>query len=239
MSSNILLVEDDPALSFLVGDRLKLEGYLVSAVPDGERALRLVQVEEFDAVLLDVMLPGRSGFDICRELRGLAITLPILMLTARGDVTDRVTGLKLGADDYLPKPFEISELLARVEALLRRARTAGRPAGAGSFQFADVSVDFDRQRVTRGGETVELSNKEFRLLRYLLQNRGRTVSREELLRQVWGYRMLPYTRTVDFHVSQLRKKLEADAQKPAYFFTVRGAGYCFSDTGLLTGRESS
>lgn len=227
MSPNILLVEDDPALSFLIGDRLQLEGYVISAVPDGEQALTILQAEEFDAVLLDVMLPGRSGFDVCRELRSLDITLPILMLTARGDVTDRVTGLKLGADDYLPKPFEISELLARVEALLRRARIPGRRPGPSSFQFSNVSVDFVRQRATRAGERIELSNKEFHLLRYLIQNQGRIVSRDELLEQVWGYRMLPYTRTVDFHISQLRKKLEPDPQRPAYFLTVRGAGYCF------------
>jgi DNA-binding response OmpR family regulator len=232
MTSNILLVEDDPALSFLIGDRLQMEGYNVSAVPDGEQALAVLQAEDFDAVLLDVMLPGRSGFDICRELRSLAITLPILMLTARGEVTDRVTGLKLGADDYLAKPFEISELLARVEAMLRRARMPHRRGGPNTFQFSDVSVDFGRQRVTRGSERVELSNKEFQLLRHLIQNQGRIVSRDELLNRVWGYRALPYTRTVDFHVSQLRKKLEEDPQRPVYFLTVRGAGYCFTESGF-------
>jgi len=238
MNSSILLVEDDAALSFLIGDRLQQEGYSVSAATDGERALELVQDGDFDALLLDVMLPGRSGFDVCRELRSMAITLPILMLTARGEVTDRVTGLKLGADDYLAKPFEISELLARVEALLRRSRMPARQGRPNSFRFSNVMVDFARQRVTRGKERVELSNKEFQLLRHLIQNQGRVVSRDELLSRVWGYHALPYTRTVDFHVAQLRKKLEEDPQRPAFFQTVRGAGYCFTE-GEFTVPESS
>jgi DNA-binding response OmpR family regulator len=238
VSSSILLVEDDSALSFLIGDRLHQEGYSVSAVPDGEQALEVLQLDDFDAVLLDVMLPGRSGFDVCRELRSLSITLPILMLTARGEVTDRVTGLKLGADDYLAKPFEIAELLARLEALLRRSRMPPRHSRPNSFQFADVSVDFVRQRVRRGNARVELSNKEFQLLRHLVQNEGRVVSRDELLTRVWGYQALPYTRTVDFHMAQLRKKLENDPQRPVHFQTVRGAGYCFTE-GEITEPESS
>ncbi len=195
----------------------------------------MLRSDDFDALLLDVMLPGRSGFDVCRELRSLSITLPILMLTARGEVTDRVTGLKLGADDYLAKPFEISELLARIEALLRRSRMLPRQAHPNFFHFANVSVDFARQRVNRAGERIELSNKEFQLLRHLIHNQGRVVSRDELLSRVWGYQALPYTRTVDFHMAQLRKKLENDPQRPIYFQTVRGAGYCFS---ALETRES-
>jgi DNA-binding response OmpR family regulator len=238
VSSSILLVEDDPALSYLIEDRLQQEGYGVSAVPDGEQALEILRSDDYDALLLDVMLPGRSGFDVCRELRSLSATLPILMLTARGEVTDRVTGLKLGADDYLAKPFEISELLARVEALLRRSRMPPRQSRPHLFHFSNVSVDFARQRVNRAGERVELSNKEFQLLRHLIQNQGRVVSRDELLSRVWGYQALPYTRTVDFHMAQLRKKLENDPQRPVHFQTVRGAGYCFSEKEL-TGLESS
>ncbi len=174
---------------------------------DGNTAVSRATGEPFDVIVLDVMLPGRDGFDVARTLRHQGIQTPILMLTARGEVVDRVVGLKLGADDYLTKPFEMIELLARLEALLRRA-----PASAGvsleRYQFGDVVVDVRKAEVTRNGVALDLSAKEFHLLRYFIEHRGATLSREELLHQVWGYQSTPSTRTVDVHVAWLRQKLE-------------------------------
>jgi two-component system alkaline phosphatase synthesis response regulator PhoP len=172
------------------------------------------------------MLPGRSGFDICRELRHRDIDLPILMLTARGGVDDRVTGLKLGADDYLAKPFEVSELLARIEALLRRAK-ATRKLADSVFCFEDLTVDFRRKEVTRRGQAIELSAREFQLLSYLIAHREAAISREELLDKVWGYQSIPNTRTVDVHVAQLRQKIEDNPKEARYIVTVYGCGYKF------------
>jgi two-component system alkaline phosphatase synthesis response regulator PhoP len=173
------------------------------------------------------MLPGRDGFDVARTLRQQGIQTPILMLTARGEVVDRVVGLKLGADDYLTKPFEMIELLARLEALLRRA-----PASAGvsleRYQFGDVVVDVRKAEVTRNGTALDLSAKEFHLLRYFIEHRGATLSREELLHQVWGYQATPSTRTVDVHVAWLRQKLEPNSRVPQFILTVHGLGYKFA-----------
>jgi two-component system alkaline phosphatase synthesis response regulator PhoP len=230
----LLLVEDEPGLQLTLSDRLIAEGYHVETAPDGETGLARATAGGFDLIVLDVMLPKRDGFDVCRTLRQRGITTPILMLTARGQVVDRVVGLKLGADDYLTKPFEAIELLARVEALLRRsAATAAANGGAGTggtarYTFGDVIVDVRKAEVIKGGSVVELSAKEFQLLRYFLEHRGATISRDELLHEVWGYEHMPSTRTVDVHVAWLRQKLEANPKVPQTIVTVHGLGYKFT-----------
>ncbi len=226
-SARVLLVEDEPGLQLALSDRLASEGYHVETAGDGDTAIRRATGEPFDLIVLDVMLPGRDGFDVARTLRHSGIQTPILMLTARGEIVDRVVGLKLGADDYLTKPFEMIELLARLEALLRRA-----PASAGvsleRYQFGDVQVDVRKAEVTRNGSAVELSAKEFHLLRYFIEHRGATISREELLHQVWGYHSTPSTRTVDVHVAGLRQKLEPNTRVPQFILTEHGLGYKFA-----------
>ncbi len=233
-AGRLLLVEDEPGLQLTLTDRLVSEGYEVDTAGDGDTGLALATAGRFDLVVLDVMLPKRDGFDVCRTLRQRGITTPILMLTARGQVVDRVVGLKLGADDYLIKPFEALELLARIEALLRRAGqtpAAEAPAGsAGSaiYTFGDVVVDVRKAEVTREGEPVDLSAKEFQLLRYFLEHRRATLSRDELLHEVWGYDYTPSTRTVDVHVAWLRQKFEVNPKVPQIIQTVHGLGYKFT-----------
>ena len=226
MTKRILLVEDEAGLVLTLCDRLAAEGYLVDSVGEGGAALERARAEPFDLVILDVMLPGMNGFDVCRELRKGGSETPILFLTARGEVTDKVVGLKLGGDDYLTKPFDMQELTARVEALLRRA-----PVAEGSaverYRFGDVEVDFRKAEVRRGGEPVELSALEFKLLQYFIEHRGATLSRDELLNRVWGYDAMPYSRTVDVHVSGLRQKIEPNPSKPRYIATVHRLGYKF------------
>ena len=207
-------------------DRLIAEGYDVETATDGETGLARGSAESFALIILDVMLPGRDGFDVCRTSASAASRRPILMLTARGQVVDRVVGLKLGADDYLTKPFEMAELLARLEALLRRAPRAAAPPGD-SYQFGDVKVDFRKAEVTRAGQALELSAREFKLLRYFIEHRGATLSRDELLNEVWGYNAMPNTRTVDVHVAWLRQKMEPNPRRPQYILTVHGLGYKF------------
>jgi two-component system, OmpR family, alkaline phosphatase synthesis response regulator PhoP len=223
----ILLVEDEPGLVMTLTDRLTAEGYSVDSAADAKSALAAGARGGYAAILLDVMLPGGSGFDVCRNLREQGIQTPILMLTARGQVVDRVVGLKLGADDYLVKPFEMAELLARIEALLRRAGP-NRGAIADAFRFGDVAVDFRRAEVTRGEKVLELSAREFKLLRYFIEHRGAALTRDELLNEVWGYHAMPSTRTVDVHVAWLRQKVEENPRHPQYILTVHGLGYKFA-----------
>ena len=223
-SRRVLLVEDEASLVLALTDRLEAEGYLVTAVGDGDIALATASSGAFDLVILDGMLPGRDGYDVCRTLRRRGVTTPILMLSARGQVVDRVVGLQLGADDYLTKPFDVSELLARMEALLRRAA----PAGLHMYTFGDVTVNARAAEVTRGGTVVQLTAREFQLLTYLIDHRGATLSRDELLDAVWGYNSSVMTRTVDVHVGILRQKLEDHPRKPRYILTVHGLGYKFA-----------
>jgi two-component system alkaline phosphatase synthesis response regulator PhoP len=225
MSRRILLVEDEPGLVMTLTDRLVGEGYAVEHASDGEAGLGRALREPWDLMILDLMLPGQSGFDICRDVRQARIHTPILILTARGQTVDKVVGLKLGADDYLTKPFEMAELLARIEALLRRVPQAQRSAEA--YQFGSIKVDFRRAEVYRGGKVIDLSAREFQLLRYFVQNRGSTLSRDELLNEVWGYQATPATRTVDVHVAWLRQKLEDNPRRPNYIITIHGLGYKF------------
>jgi two-component system alkaline phosphatase synthesis response regulator PhoP len=226
MSRRILLVEDEPGLVLTLSDRLASEGYHVESERDGESGFERAANEAFDLVILDVMLPHKNGFDICRDLRRRSINTPVLMLTARGQVVDKVVGLKLGADDYLTKPFEMMELLARVEALLRRI-PATPDSQIEAYQFGPVKIDFRRAEIEREGEKIDLSAKEFQLLRYFIEHRGATLSRDELLNEVWGYDAMPATRTVDVHVAWLRQKLEPNPRHPQYILTVHGMGYKF------------
>jgi two-component system, OmpR family, alkaline phosphatase synthesis response regulator PhoP len=225
----LLLVEDEPGLVMTLTDRLTSEGYDVESAMDAHRALDMASSGSFDAILLDVMLPGGNGFDICRTMRQRGIQAPVLMLTARSQVVDKVVGLKLGADDYLVKPFEMAELLARIEALLRRSNTSFTPpaANADAFRFGNVSIDFRRAEVTKGGQLLELSAREFKLLRYFIEHPGAALTRDELLNEVWGYNAMPSTRTVDVHVAWLRQKLEDNPRHPEHIHTVHGLGYKF------------
>src|SRR5450755_1502883 len=223
MDRRILLVEDEPGLVMTLGDRLRGEGHRVESALDGQTGLEMASGGGFDLIVLDVMLPRKNGMDVCRDLRQRGVATPILMLTARGQTVDKVVGLKIGADDYMTKPFEMMELLARVEALLRRA-PAFSPAGD-VFQFGPLRVDLRRTEVMRHGKPVTLSAKEFQLLRYLVANRGTTVSRETLLSEVWGYGGVTSSRTVDVHIAWLRQKLEEDPRQPQWILTVHGLGY--------------
>jgi len=226
MNSRILLVEDEPGLVMTISDLLAAEGYEVHAASDGEAALAKAAGREFDLVILDIMLPKKTGLDVCRELRQRGIDSAILMLTAKNQIVDRVVGLKLGADDYLAKPFDPAELLARVEALLRRVRRDKRIA-VRSFRFSDVEVDFERLEVLKGGQSISLAAKELQLLRYLVNHRDRVVPREEILQMVWEYDRDVSSRTVDVHVAWLRQKLD-NPQNPKHIQTVRGKGYRFT-----------
>ena len=227
MNARILLVEDEPGLVLTLSDLLAAEGYEVESATDGRTGAARAGSEPFDLVILDVMLPGKSGFDVCRELRQSGRDCAILMLTAKSQVTDRVVGLKLGADDYLTKPFEPPELLARIEALLRRVHRE-KPTPVVQFQFGNVEVDFERGEVRKLGVPVSLAGKELHLLRYLVDHRGKVVSREELLEAVWEYQPGVSSRTIDVHVAWLRQKLEDSPQRPRHIHTVRGVGYRFA-----------
>jgi two-component system alkaline phosphatase synthesis response regulator PhoP len=227
----LLLVEDEPGLVMTMTDRLVAEGYDVESATDAPSALAAASQGRFDLILLDVMLPGGSGLDVCRMLRQRAVHTPILMVTARGQVSDRVVGLKLGADDYLVKPFEMVELLARVEALLRRGTPAPAAPSPGQelLRFGDVAVDVRKAEVTKAGRRLDLSAREFKLLCYFLEHRGAVLSRDELLNEVWGYHAMPSTRTVDVHVAWLRQKVEDNPRRPVHVLTVHGLGYKFAE----------
>jgi two-component system, OmpR family, alkaline phosphatase synthesis response regulator PhoP len=222
----ILLVEDEPSLVLTLSDRLMAEGYRVETAGDGEEALTRAEAGGFDLIILDVLLPRKNGFDVCRDLRQRGQDTPILMLTARSQVVDRVVGLKLGADDYLTKPFEVIELLARVEALLRRGRSP-LAASTEAYSFGNVQVDFRRAEVRRDGQPLSLSALELRLLRHFIENRGLVLTRDELLDRVWGYDASAVTRTVDVHVASLRQKIEPNPSRPQHIVTVHRLGYKF------------
>jgi len=223
----ILLVEDEPGLSMSLSDRLAHEGYAVETAEDGELGLKKATREAFDLVLLDLMLPKKSGFEVLREMRRRGVETPTLVLTARGQLLDKVLGFKLGADDYLVKPFEPEELLARIEARLRRSTEAPLSVAPESYRFGSVHADFRKTEVRKEGEPVELSAMELMLLRYFVAHRGQTLSREELLKAVWGYDHPPTTRTVDVHVASLRRKLERNPRHPEFILTIHRLGYKF------------
>src|ERR1039457_6331922 len=227
MSSRVLLVEDEPGLVLTLTDLLEAEGYVVESAVDGPSGLAKASGGLFDLVILDVMLPGKNGLDVCRELRQRGKDVAVLMLTAKSQLFDRVVGLKLGADDYLTKPFEPPELLARVEALLRRVKKE-KLTSVTRFQFGTVDIDFERGEVHKDGVALNLAAKELDLLRYLIDRRGNVVSRDELLEAVWEYQPGVSSRTIDVHVAWLRQKLEDNAQNPRHIHTVRGVGYRFA-----------
>jgi two-component system alkaline phosphatase synthesis response regulator PhoP len=222
----LLLIEDEPGLVLTLRDRLTREGYAVEISTDGESGLERASREVFDLILLDVMLPRMNGFDVLRELRKRGTETPVIMVTAKGQVVDKVVGLKLGADDYVTKPFEMVELLARIEAKLRRAPAVSHPSEG--YQFDDVRVDFRRAEVSKEGAPLELSAREFQLLKYFIEHRGATLTRDELLNEVWGYNSMPSTRTVDVHVAWLRQKIEPNPRHPQYILTIHGMGYKFA-----------
>lgn len=224
MNESILVVDDEAALRTTLGDRLQAEGYVVDTAADGNEAFEKASNEPYDLILLDVMLPRRSGLDVCRDLRTAGIAVPILMLTVRNETIDKVVGLKLGADDYVTKPFESAELLARVEVLLRRVPVR---SGQGFYEFGSIRVDVRQGQVTKNDKPVYLTSREFHLLRYLIERSGSTVPRDELLKSVWGYSADIFTRTVDTHIFSLRKKLEDSPKLPELIVTVMGVGYKF------------
>lgn len=223
MKPHVLIVEDEEAIALGLRDRLARAGFETTLAADGQTAFDLASGGSFDLILLDLQLPNKSGLDVCRDLRQLGITTPILMLTAFGEISDKVAGLKLGADDYLAKPFDFAELLARVEALLRRAR----PQGPRQLEFGSIRMDLTGAAVYKDGVTVALTAREFQLLRYLAERPGQMIGRDQLLAEVWGYDAAINTRTVDVHIGWLRQKLEADPKHPTLIVTRIGLGYVF------------
>ncbi len=223
--TKVLVVEDDPGILRTVADNLRFEQYEVVTATDGETAYALQQHEQPDLIVLDLMLPRMSGLELCRRLRTEDVQVPVLMLTARSEEADRVRGLDLGGDDYVTKPFSVPELMARVRALLRRAASAS--AVPDTLRFGLVQIDFRRYAAQRRGQPLEMTRKEFALLRFLASRENTVVTRDEILNKVWGFESYPITRTVDNHVSSLRAKLEPDPARPVYIQTVHGVGYKF------------
>jgi len=223
----ILLVEDEAGLRRTLSDLLAADGYSVESSADGLAAQELAMKEAFDLIVLDVMLPSRSGFDVCRHLRKNGVQTPILMLTARSELNNKVQGFQAGADDYLTKPFESAELQVRVQALLRRTPSEGRKK-LKVADFGNVHVDFAKSRMTRNGKDVSISERECRLIQHLVEARGEVVFWDELLQEVWGYSAASMSRTVDVHIAWLRQKIEDDPSDPRFILTVHGQGYRFS-----------
>src|SRR2546425_2509740 len=223
--TKILIVEDEPNMVAGLRDNFEYEGYEVITAPDGVAGLERAIAEKPDLVILDVMMPRMSGLDVCKQLKAKRSSVPIIMLTARGQEIDKVVGLELGADDYVTKPFSIRELMARVKAVLRRVSPQG-PAPE-VYRFSDVEVNVRSNEVRRAGKLVDLSAKEFALLAYFISNPAETLSRDRLLDAVWGYENYPNTRTVDTHIVHLRQKLEANPEEPRFILTVHGSGYKF------------
>jgi DNA-binding response OmpR family regulator len=222
MKASILIVEDDVAIRTTLGDRLRGEQYVVDAAKDAEEAIEKTNRSAFDLLIVDIMLPYHSGFDLCRELRHSGLATPIMFLTAKTALLDKIVGLKLGGDDYITKPFEADELCARVEALLRRSSAQ---SGRGIHEIGNLRIDMHRHDVTRDGKPVYLTDREFQLLCYLVERPGQSIPRGELLRAVWGYELKAYSRTVDVHIFTLRQKIEADPKQPQVIRTVTGIGY--------------
>jgi DNA-binding response OmpR family regulator len=225
--SKILIVEDEPDMVLGLKDNFEFEGYEVLTASDGQTGLERARTQKPDLLVLDIMLPKLSGLEVCKTLRGEGFEAPIVMLTARGQEIDKVVGLELGADDYVTKPFSIRELLARVRAVLRRSE--GKKKRLSRYQFSDVELDFEAYRAKKGGEPLELSPREFELLRYLIERKGETVSRDRLLEDVWGYESYPSTRTVDTHIAKLRAKIGDSGSEPRWILTIHGVGYKFVD----------
>ena len=223
--TRILIVEDEPNMVAGLRDNFEFEGYEVMSAYDGSEGLQKALADSPDLIVLDVMMPKMSGLEVCKQLKAKRPSIPIIMLTARGQEVDKVVGLELGADDYVTKPFSIRELIARVKAVLRRSHTV--PKEQDRYSFGDAEVDLYRCRVSRGGREIEISAMEFELLKYFVCHAGEVLSRDRLLEEVWGYDKYPTTRTVDAHLVRLRQKLEPNPEQPRYFLTVHGMGYRF------------
>ncbi len=223
--ATILLIEDEDAMVTALRDAFEYHGYTVKTTRDGETGLKVAEEEQPDLILLDIMLPGMDGFDVCRLMRKRGILAPILMLTARGEEVDKVVGLEIGADDYITKPFNTRELLARVKAHLRRS--TDKSSTLVEYEFGDVKVDFSRSKAYKGGKPIDLTSTEFSLLHLLIKRRSEVVTREQILNEVWGYETYPDSRTVDSHILNLRHKFEDNPHKPEYILTVHGLGYKF------------
>jgi DNA-binding response OmpR family regulator len=221
----ILIVEDEPNMVSGLRDNFEFEGYEVITAGDGVAGLQRALSDSPDLVLLDVMMPRMSGLDVCKQLKAKRPSVPIIMLTARGQELDKVVGLELGADDYVTKPFSIRELLARVKAVMRRAQPL--PKEKERYSFADVEVNLRSCQVSRAGRSLVFSSKEFELLKYFVCHPGETLTRDRLLEEVWGYDKFPTTRTVDAHIVRLRQKLEPQPEDPRFILTVHGTGYKF------------
>jgi two-component system alkaline phosphatase synthesis response regulator PhoP len=222
--SRILVVEDEPGIAFALEADLRTEGYEVTSTGHGDEALRIARAQSFDLILLDIMLPGKDGFEICREIRRGGSRVPIILLTAKAQEAEKVMGLELGADDYVTKPFSPRELRARIKAALRR----GIPEPASeTFRFDDTQIDFARCEVRRSGAVVDLSALEFKLLTVFVRNRGRVLTRDQLLDAAWGRDISLNDRVVDNHIVSLRRKMEPDPAHPRYFLNIRGMGYRF------------
>ena len=225
MTGRVLIVEDDQAMAVALRDGFEYEGYSVQVARDGAAGLKIAFEKDLDLIILDVMLPKMSGFDLCKQLRSAGSSTPIIMLTARGQEIDKVVGLRIGADDYVTKPFSFMELMARVEALLRRSHR--QTEATDDFSFGDVAVNFKKFEVTKGGSPIEISPREFNILRYFIEHRGEVITRDQLLDSVWGYGSFPLTRTVDMHIAKLRQKIEDMPSDPKHIITVHRVGYKF------------
>jgi DNA-binding response OmpR family regulator len=233
MKKRVLIVEDEPSLSMAIRDELEFEGFEASVIEDGVAALDGILKEPPDLVVLDLMLPGKSGFDICREVRQQGRNTPIIMLTARAQEADKVRGLELGADDYVVKPFSLAELTARIRAVLRRAETRDHPAAPGhTLRVGALRLDVRRQQAFVSERRIELTHKEFQLLELLLRHPGEVISRDEFLDRVWGGDVYVTPRSVDTHMAALRRKIERDPEQPRYILSVRGAGYKLNENPI-------
>ena len=222
----ILIIEDDISILEGLKDNLEFEGYRIITETNGKRGLKLALEKNIDLVLLDIMLPGMNGYEICRKIKQEYPDLTIIMLTARGSEMDKVSGLDIGADDYITKPFSLPELLARIRSAFRR--TKDETAAPEYFLFGNIRLDFNKLQAFKGDEEISLSAKEFDILAYLIRHEGKAIHRHDLLNEVWGYHAMPTTRTVDNFILDLRKKLEENPSKPKHFLSVRGVGYRFN-----------
>jgi DNA-binding response OmpR family regulator len=221
----VLIIEDDQIMAIALRDGLESEDYSVEVQSDGPSGLRSAMEKDFDLIVLDVMLPKLSGFDVCKQIRAAGNKVPVIMLTARSLEIEKVQGLKIGADDYMTKPFSLMELIARIEAVLRRASREDHPAG--TYQFGDVSLDFGKYEATKGGQQLELSAREFRILKFLIEHRGQVISRDQLLDGVWSFDSSSSPRTVDTHIAKVRQKIETTPNNPQHLITIHGVGYKF------------
>ena len=225
VKQRILCVEDDPSLRSLIDQNLRFEGYEVLLAEDGLRGMEMIESEKIDLILLDLMLPKMSGIELCKQLRAKGNSVPIIMLTARDATEDKIRGLKTGADDYLIKPFDLMELLARIEAVLRRGK--GNKGYKEIYQLGNIHIDFKEQRITKGDEELNMTQQESLLLKYLVHHEGKVLSREEIFQDIWGHDHLYSMRTIDTHITKLRQKIEEIPSKPRHILTVHRVGYRF------------